>query len=103
MARARLLRWADAAVAWLGLFLVVLVDGRTTLGRALLLAAGAVALLAVLPPLRVRWRKTCLKTSGKNFSGRIVMLLYRPARRAGVRSSSSSKVFGQSFFSSPSK
>ena len=56
MARARLLRWADVAVAWLGLFLVVLAAGRTTPGRAMLLAAGAVALLAVLPPLRVRWR-----------------------------------------------
>ena len=58
MARARYLRWLDAVLAWLGVTLAALAagDGRVTPGVAMAAAAALVALLAVLPPLRVRWR-----------------------------------------------
>lgn len=56
MARARLLRWGDAAVAWLGVILVLLAAGLTAPGATMVFAAGAVALGATLAPVRVRWR-----------------------------------------------
>ena len=57
MARARYLRWLDAALAWLGVALALeAAAGRMTAGAVTLAGAGLVALLAALTPLRVRWR-----------------------------------------------
>ena len=57
MACARYLRWLDAALAWLGALLVLeAAVGGMAPAVAALAAAGLVALLSALTPLRVRWR-----------------------------------------------
>jgi hypothetical protein len=55
--RARRLRWLDAVLAWLALWIVLAltVEAATTTSMAVL-AAVMIALAAALPPLRVRWR-----------------------------------------------
>ena len=57
MERARYLRWLDAAVGWLAVWGVVAFGGsraRPLVG--VVLAAASVVLLALVPPLRTRWR-----------------------------------------------
>lgn len=55
--RARWLRWADGLGAWLGLWLVVAAIAPQLAGRAAAVVAGlCVAAVALLPPVRERWR-----------------------------------------------
>ena len=77
MARARYLRWLDAAVAWLGVLLV--------LGAALppmplagetLIAAFLVGLAAAMTPVRARWRPV------SGVVGFLVSRALRPGDRA---------------------
>ena len=56
MVRARLLRWGDVAVAWLGLAILVRAASGLAPGPTILLAAAAIALGVALAPLRTRWR-----------------------------------------------
>src|SRR4051812_4697109 len=57
MARARYLRWADAATAWLVVMAVFIVEtGQIAFGPAAIIAAAVVLVCALMAPLRVRWR-----------------------------------------------
>ena len=57
MARARYLRWADAAAAWLVVMAVFVAEtGHVAAGPAAMIAAAVVLVCALLAPLRVRWR-----------------------------------------------
>jgi hypothetical protein len=59
LARARYLRWLDAVVAWLALFVAVRLGlgiGGGAVGPALVITGLIVALAAMLGPLRTRWR-----------------------------------------------
>lgn len=56
-ARARWLRWLDAAVAWLALWVAALIARPAGDPGALAVLAGLLALgVAAVPPLRRRWR-----------------------------------------------
>jgi hypothetical protein len=57
IARARRLRWLDALAGWLVLwFALAGALGHVTSGQAALAALALLGLLALVPPLRVRWR-----------------------------------------------
>ena len=57
MARARYLRWLDAAVAWLGVLLVLgAALPPMALAAETLVAAFLVGLAAAMTPVRARWR-----------------------------------------------
>jgi hypothetical protein len=73
MARARYLRWCDAALGWLVVLALFGLDtGQLDVRRAGIIAAAVVALCALLPPLRRRWRPV---------SGLVGVLVSRPLRR----------------------
>jgi hypothetical protein len=54
--RVRYLRWLDALVAWLALWALLAVALTLPLQAQAVLAAALAGLLALLPPLRLRWR-----------------------------------------------
>ena len=77
MARARYLRWLDAAVAWLGVSLVLAARfGEAAVAAAVIVAVILVALAAALTPLRARWRPV------SGVVGFLVSRALRPGDRA---------------------
>ena len=77
MARARLLRWVDATVAWLLVLAILAVRlGTPRMGPVAILAAVLVALAALVTPLRVRWRPA------SGVAGLLVSRPLRPGDRA---------------------
>ena len=77
LARARYLRWLDAAVAWLGLSLLLAARfGEAAAVAAAIAAALVVALAAAVTPLRARWRPV------SGVVGFLVSRALRPGDRA---------------------
>ena len=77
MARARYLRWLDAALAWVAVALVLGVTvGGIPIGPTLVIAGGVVALLSALVPVRARWRPA------SGLVGFMVSRALRPGDRA---------------------
>ena len=54
--RVRYLRWLDALIAWLALWALLALALPLPVEAQVVLATAAVGLLALLPPLRLRWR-----------------------------------------------
>jgi hypothetical protein len=54
--RVRYLRWLDALIAWFALWALLAVALPLPVQAYVVLATVAVALLALVPPLRLRWR-----------------------------------------------
>jgi hypothetical protein len=77
VARARYLRWLDAATAWLGVvILLAAAFGEAVVVAEMLVAAVAVALAAAMTAVRVRWRPV------SGVVGFLVSRALRPGDRA---------------------
>jgi len=77
MARARYLRWLDVVVAWVIVMAILSLEvGHRAPGTAAIIASAVVLALALMRPLRVRWRPV----SGP--MGWLVSRTLRPGDRA---------------------
>ena len=77
MSRAQWLRWLDALVAWLALWVLVVTRiGEHAVTGAAIVAAILIALAAFAAPLRVRWRPV------SGLVGFLVSRALRPGDRA---------------------